>query len=103
MTNKLEKGIRILTGLRFVCNSIRCVFLSGKTVQTFSCAIVIIIYDFTKEDLEEALRALSSLLHKCEKVQKSKSLGSSQRTLLKNRIRAFQVAMSLITKSLAEK
>lgn len=42
MTNKLEKGIRILTGLRFVCNSIRCAFLSGKTVQTFSCAIVII-------------------------------------------------------------
>jgi hypothetical protein len=59
--------------------------------------------DFTKEDLEEALRAISSLLHKCEKVQESKSLGSSQRTLLKNRIRAFQVAMSLITKSLAEK
>ena len=68
--------------------------------------------EFTKTDLEEARRALSSLLSKCEKAQQSiaqrNAQGdtqgitrrSSQGALLKNRIRALQVALALIEKSL---
>lgn len=59
--------------------------------------------NFTKEDLEEARRALASLLHKCEKTGESAKLGPSQRTLLKNRIAALRVALSLIDEAITEK
>ncbi len=58
--------------------------------------------DFTKEDLEAALRAISSLLHKCEKVQEHFAQGTSQYTLLKNRVNALRISEALITKSLKE-
>lgn len=58
--------------------------------------------DFTKEDLEEAIRAITSLLHKCEKVQEKLKQGTPQYTLTKNRIKAFHVALALMNAALAE-
>lgn len=55
---------------------------------------------FTNEDLHEALRAIASMIGKCEKVREKQTLGASQQTLLKNRIRALQIASSLIIKAL---
>jgi len=55
---------------------------------------------FTKEQLEEAHRALLSTLHKCEKMDAEK-LGASQRTLLERRIAALKVALALIEKESA--
>jgi len=55
--------------------------------------------DFTKEELEEAHRALLSTLRKCEKMDAGK-LGVSQRTLLERRIAALKVALALIEKEL---
>ena len=57
---------------------------------------------FTKEDLNEALHAIASMIYKCEKVQEKPTLGASQQTLLKNRIKALKIASSLITEALAE-
>ena len=58
--------------------------------------------NFTKDDLEEAARVITSLLHKCEKVQEKLKQGTPQHTLTKNRIKAFQVALSLITRELTD-
>ncbi len=50
----------------------------------------------TKEELEEALRAIDSTIGKCEKVQPKLRQGSSQETLLKRRIKALKIASALI-------
>ena len=52
--------------------------------------------NFTKEELEEALRAIASTISKCEKVQPKLKQGTSQHTLLIRRIKALQIASSLI-------
>lgn len=58
---------------------------------------------FSKSEMTEALRAVSSLISKCEKAQQKESLGLSQRTLLNNRIKALQISSALITKALERK
>lgn len=57
---------------------------------------------FTKDELKEALRAIFSMIHKCEKVQEKPSLGNSQRTLLNNRIKALRISAALISKAMEE-
>lgn len=55
---------------------------------------------FSKEDLEEALRAIESTIGKCEKVQPKLRQGTSQHTLLARRIKALYIASSLIKREL---
>jgi hypothetical protein len=59
--------------------------------------------NYTKEELEEALRAIDSTINKCEKVQPKLKQGTSQHTLLIRRIKALRIASSLITRELEEK
>ena len=56
--------------------------------------------DFTKEELEEALRAIASTISKCEKVEPKLKQGTSQHTLLVLMIKALQIASSLIKQAL---
>ena len=58
--------------------------------------------DFSIESLSEAKRVLSSLLSKCEKVQVKFLEGTSQHTLLKNRIKAVHIALSLIEREMGQ-
>ncbi|GGG59678.1 hypothetical protein GCM10011378_39600 [Hymenobacter glacieicola] len=51
---------------------------------------------YKKEDLQEALKSVSSLLSKCRKAQTSVRVKSSQETLLVNRINGLQIAVELI-------
>ncbi len=53
--------------------------------------------DFTAEELNEAHRALLSVLHKCNAMDATK-LGKAQQTLLERRIAALKVALTLIEK-----
>lgn len=55
---------------------------------------------YTKEELEEALRAIDSTISKCEKVQPKLRPGTSQHTLLIRRIKAFNIAAALIKREL---
>ena len=55
---------------------------------------------YTKEELSEALRAITSTIGKCEKALPKLKEGSPQKTLLTRRIKAFYIATSLITKEL---
>jgi len=52
---------------------------------------------YTKEELLEALRVVSSTISNCEKIQPKFAEGTSQHTLLKNRIKAMYISKSLIT------
>lgn len=56
--------------------------------------------DYTREDLREALRAISSLIGKCEKAQEKLKQGTSQHTLLVRRIEAFHISAILITEAM---
>ncbi|MCE5236385.1 MAG: hypothetical protein ABFC62_03765 [Clostridiaceae bacterium] len=57
--------------------------------------------DFTKNELEEALRAIASTIGKCEKVQPKLKEGTSQHTLLIRRVKALRIAAALIERELA--
>lgn len=54
-------------------------------------------------ELEEALRALDSLLGKCRKALLKLTPGKSQHTLMVRRIRAFEISIDLIEKELEDK
>ncbi|HOA21896.1 MAG TPA: hypothetical protein PKL82_05355 [Anaerolineaceae bacterium] len=58
--------------------------------------------EFNREALTQALRSINSLLDKCEKVQRKFNAGTSQHTLLKNRIEALRIASALIAREIEE-
>lgn len=51
---------------------------------------------YTREELKEALRVVSSTINKCKKIHSKFEEGTSQHTLLKNRIKAMYISKSLI-------
>ncbi|KAB5486537.1 MULTISPECIES: hypothetical protein [Flagellimonas] len=56
-------------------------------------------YDaYSREELDEAKVAIISIIHKCEKALPKLKEKSSQQTLLKRRIKAMYIALSLIEK-----
>ena len=55
---------------------------------------------FTRREVEEAERAIVSLLGKCERAGKKLAPGSAQHTLMENRIAALRVALFLIRERL---
>jgi len=57
---------------------------------------------FTRPELQEARRAIASLLYKCEKVQPKLSASPSQATLLRRRIEALRISLSLIDRALVQ-
>jgi hypothetical protein len=56
-----------------------------------------IMMQYNKEELEKAIILLSSTITKCEKMQPKFSEGTSQHSLLKNRIKALNISMELLT------
>lgn len=57
--------------------------------------------NYTRAELSEALRAIDSIIHKCEKAQEKFPLGNSHHTLLRNRLKAMYISKELIIKALA--
>jgi hypothetical protein len=51
---------------------------------------------FTRDDLQEALRALDSMISKTHKAQVKFTLETSQHTLQRNRLKALRIAEALI-------
>ncbi|AUN13586.1 hypothetical protein [Paraclostridium sordellii] len=52
---------------------------------------------YTKEELSKALQVVTSTINKCEKIHPKFAKGTSQHTLLKNRIKAMYISKELIT------
>ena len=51
---------------------------------------------YTKEELEDALGAVTSMIGRCKKMEGKFAEGTSQHSLLKNRIKALQISETLI-------
>lgn len=51
---------------------------------------------YTKEELQEALRAIESTIAKCAKIQPKLKPGTAQHTLLSRRLKALTIAHGLI-------
>ena len=58
--------------------------------------------DFIHKDMEEALRALTSMMGKTEKAKGKFASGTSQHTLQENRLKALHIASYLISKEMTE-
>lgn len=58
---------------------------------------------YTKEELIEALQMVWSTIGKCEKIQPKFEKGTSQHTLLKNRIKAMYISKALITDEISKR
>ncbi|QOX63809.1 DUF3781 domain-containing protein [Anoxybacterium hadale] len=58
--------------------------------------------NYTGEELSEALRAINSIIHKCEKAQEKFPEGKPQHTLLRNRLKAMYLSKELITEELSK-
>jgi hypothetical protein len=52
---------------------------------------------YTENELSDALKVVSSTISKCENIQPKFAEGTSQYTLLKNRIKAMYISKALIT------
>lgn len=52
---------------------------------------------YSKEELEDALEVVSSTIIKCEKFQPKFKEGTSQHSLLRNRIKALSISKALIS------
>lgn len=52
--------------------------------------------EYTPEELTEALRVVVSSIHNCEKIHPKFAAGTSQHSLLKNRLKALYISKSLI-------
>ncbi len=57
---------------------------------------------YAKQELEEAITSLASTLRKCEKIQESGKLKSSQKTLNDRRVKALRIALALIEKEMRD-
>lgn len=58
--------------------------------------------NYTVEELTEALRAINSIIQKCEKAQEKFPEGNSHHTLLRNRLKAMYISKALITEALSK-
>lgn len=56
--------------------------------------------NYTREELEEAFRAIASTVRKIEKVQEKPTLGKSQQTLIERRLKAMKIASELISREI---
>ena len=52
---------------------------------------------YSRDEFSDALQVVSSTISKCEKIQPKFPEGTSQYTLLKNRIKAMYISRALIT------
>lgn len=57
--------------------------------------------DYTSEELTEALRAINSIISKCEKAKEKFPEGNTHHTLLRNRLKAMYISKELITDAIS--
>lgn len=62
-----------------------------------------VMHEYTREELEGALRVVNSIISKCEKAQEKFQDGNPHYTLLRNRLQAMYISKSLITDEISKK
>ncbi len=79
-------------------NRIKALYISKSLITDEN-----IMDKYTKEELIEALRPVSSIISKCEKAQLKFPEGTSHHTRFKNMIKAMYVSKSLITDEISKR
>ncbi len=76
-------------------NRIKALYISKSLINNEN-----VMGSYTKEDLMEALRPVSSIISKCEKAQQKFTEGTSHHTRLKKMIKAMHISKSLIAEEI---
>ena len=79
-------------------NRIKAMYISKSLITNES-----VIDKYTKEELIEALRPVSSIISKCEKAQLKFEEGTTHHTRFKNLIEAMYISKSLITDEISKR
>lgn len=81
--------------------------LKNRIKALYMCKSMILNEDirnnYSKEELEEALRPISSIISKCEKAQLKVKKDTPAHTRLKNMINAMRLTQSLISEELSKR
>ncbi len=107
---ELKDALKIVSSVITKCKKIQPKFVEGKSQHTLLKRRIKAMYiskslitdenvmdKYTKEELIEALRPISSIISKCEKAQLKFAEGVSHHTRFKDMIKAMYISKSLIT------
>lgn len=113
---ELAEVLRVITSLIANCEKARLKFAEGTSQYSLlrnrlkalliSEALIAdgrITDDFTREELADALRPITSIITKCEKAQAKLAASGSQHARLKNIIRAMRLAENLIADEISKR
>lgn len=112
---ELEEALQMVSSTISRCEKTQLKFVEGTSQHTLLKNRIKAMYiskslitdenvmdKYTKEELIEALRPVSSIISKCEKAQQKFTEGTSHHTRFKNIIKAMYISQSLITKASEE-
>ena len=113
---ELEKALQIVSSVINRCQKAQLKFVEGTSQHTLLKNRIKALYisksliqdenvmdKYTKEELIEALRPVSSIISKCEKAQLKFAEGTSHHTRFKNMIKAMYISKSLITDEISKR
>ena len=113
---ELEEALQIVSSVISRCEKTQPKFVEGTSQHTLlrnrikalyiSKSLIInenVMDKYTKEELIEALRPVSSIISKCEKAQLKFEEGTSHHTRFKNMIKAMYISKSLITDEISKR
>ncbi len=108
--NELEETLLIVSSTISRCEKTQPKFIEGTSQHTLLKNRIKALYiskslithendidKYTKDELMEALRPVSSIISKCEKAQQKHAVGTSHHTRFKKMIKAMYISKSLIT------
>lgn len=106
---ELEEALQIIASTIGRCEKIHPKFIEGSSqhtllknrIKALYISKLFIMHDealnrYTKEELTEALKPISSIISKCEKAQMKFKEGNSYHTRFKKLIKAMSISKSLI-------
>ena len=115
-TEELEEALQIISSVISRCEKMQPKFTEGTSWHTLlknrikamyiSKALIAdenIMGKYTKDELEEALRPVSSIISKCEKAQLKFAEGTPHHTRFKNMIKAMYLSKSLIADEISKR
>ena len=111
-----DEALQIVSSVIISCEKMQPKFVAGTSQHTLlknrvkalyiakSLIMNENIYDkYTKEELKDALRPITSIMNKCKKAQMKFTEGTSHHIRLRNMINAMDIARSLITDAINQR
>jgi len=111
-----DEALQIVSSVIIRCEKMQPKFVAGTSQHTLLKNRVKALYiakllimneniddKYTKEELKDALRPVTSIISKCEKAQMKFTEGTSHHTRFKKMINAMDIARSLITDAINQR